>query len=357
MKDDILKPYIIAETAYNHEGDIKYLFKMIDDIADINLNAIKFHLLIKPESYIQKKHPLIKEIKKWVFSKRQWEKIIDYSNRKICNVIILCDDVEGIDYIVKNEKNIDAIELHATGLNDYFLLDAVSEYSQKIILGIGGSSLEEIAYAVNFLKNRGRENILLMYGFQSYPTDYAEINLAKMLKIRELFNLPIGYADHTSYDDPNNEIVSCFPAAMGINILEKHYTPDAGIKRIDYHAAVGKKTMTKIKELVELALKVNGDGSLKMSKAEMAYGNTGPMKKAIVAKKDIKRGEKLSLNNLWFKRTVKESSIKQNQFPYLIGLKAIHDLKEDEIVDFTCVEYEFKKDRVENFTHLKRDGS
>lgn len=352
MNDIVLEPYIIGEIAYNHEGDIKYLYKMIDDIAELKLNAIKFHMLLNPKSYMQRKHPLIKEINKWTFSENQWSKIIDYSNKKNVDVIVMCDDVESIEYILENNINITAIELHATGLNDYFLLDAVSKYNKQIILGVGGSTIDEITYAINFLKTKGKDNILLMYGFQSYPTKYTDINLSKMLKIRDLFNLPIGYADHTAFDDPNNEIISCMAAMMGINILEKHYTPDYGIERIDYHAAIGKTQMLKIEDLMKLTLKVCGNGNLKMTKAELEYGNTGPMKKAIVAKKDIKKGEKLSLDNLWFKRTVEESPIKQNLFLQLIGLEAICNINKDEIVDFNKVKYKFKKIGLENFTHV-----
>jgi len=351
----ILKPYIIGEVAYNHEGDIKYLYKMIDDIAELKLNAIKFHMLLNLESYIQKKHPLIRKYKKWIFDKNQWKDIIYYSINKKLDVIALCDDVESIEYILENNINITAVELHATGLNDYFLLNAVSGFDKQIILGVGGSTMDEINFAVDFLISKGKNNILLMYGFQSYPTKYTDINLSKMLKIRDLFKLPIGYADHTAFDDSNNEIISCMASMMGINILEKHYTPDYGIERIDYHAAVGKMQMLKIKEFMELTLKVYGSGNLKMSEAELEYGNIGPMKKAIVAKTDIKKGEKLSLDNLWFKRTKEESAIKQNQFLELIGLRASHNIKEDEIIDFGKVKYEFKKTSLKKFGVLRDD--
>jgi sialic acid synthase SpsE len=345
----ILKPYIIGEVAYNHEGDIDYLFKMINDIAELKLNAIKFHMLLNPESYMQKRHPIIHKLKNWIFNKKQWDEIINYSNKKNLDVFVLCDDVESIEYILENNINITAIELHATGLNDYFLLNAVSGFDKQIILGVGGSTIDEINFAIDFLKNKGKNNILLMYGFQSYPTKYTDINLSKMLKIRDLFKLPIGYADHTAFDDSNNEIISCMAAMMGLNILEKHYTPDYGMERIDYHAAVGKMQILKIKKLMELALKVCGNGNLKMSEAELEYGNTGPMKKAIVAKKKIKKGEKLSFDNLWFKRTENESPLKQNQFLQLIGLKSTKDIEEDEIIDFGKVKYKFEKADLKSF--------
>ena len=343
MNIDFKKPYIIGETAYNHEGDINYLYRMIDHISELELDAVKFHLILKPESYMQKNHPLMGELKKWIFNEKEWTDIIDFSNEKGLDVIALCDDVESLEYIIENNKNVSAVEIHSSGLNDYFLLKKSAKFNGTVILGIGGSLIDEIAYAVDFLKSKGKNKIILMYGFQSYPTKYTDINLSKMLKIRDLFNLPVGYADHTAFDDPNNEIISIMGAMMGINILEKHYTPDYGKERIDYHAAVGKEQMYRIKELMKLALTVYGDGSLKMSKSELEYGKTGPMKKAIVAKVDIKKGEKLSFDNLWFKRTEEESYLRQHQFLQLIGLETTEDIKKDEIVDFSKVKYNFKR--------------
>ena len=345
-------PYIIGETAYNHEGDIKYLYKMIDDIAEINLNAIKFHLLLKPTSYMQKDHPLINDIKKWIFSEKQWDDIFDYSNEKNLDVIALCDDVESLEYVNKNQKHVAAIELHASGLNDWFLLNEASKFNGIIILGIGGSTIDEIEYSINILKNAGKNEIILMYGFQSYPTNYADINLSKMLKIRDIFDIPVGYADHTAFDDVNNEIVSIMAATMGFNVLEKHYTPEHGKERIDFHTAVGKEQMLKIKEFMKIALMTYGNNTLKMSDAEVGYGNTGPMKKAIVAKTAIKKGEILTTENLWFKRTVEESPVKQNQLLQLLGLKAAKDINEDEVIDFSKIVYEFKKVDLKSFTHV-----
>jgi N,N'-diacetyllegionaminate synthase len=350
---NMLEPYIIGETAFNHEGDVDYLYGMVDDIVQLKLNAVKFHLLLNPESYVQKKHPLIKKLRKWILNQSQWNAIIDYSSKKTLEVVVLCNEPEGIEYILENHETVSAIEIHSSGINDFFLLNAVSKFNGRIVLGIGGSTIEEILYAVDFLRNKGKQNILLIYGFQSYPTSYADINLSKMLKIKNLFGLSVGYADHTAYNDPYNEIVSIMPAVMGFNILEKHYTRDYGKERIDYHAAVGKKQMLRIKELMKLALAVYGEGELKMSGAELEYGRTGITKKAIVARKSIKKGEALSLDNLFFKRTVEESPIKQNQFLQLIGLKATKNVEEDEIIDFTKVKYEFKKAELESLIHMK----
>jgi len=337
------RPYIIGETAYNHEGNIDYLYKMIDEIAGLKLDAVKFHLIFDLESYVVGDHPLMDEMKNWMFTCDQWKKVIEYSLDKDLDVICLCDDVESVDFVHKNFPDIAGMELHTTSLNDYFLLEKVADFKGCVVLGVGGSSLNEVQFAVDFLKNKGKDDILLMYGFQSFPTKYEDTNLSKMKKIKDLFDLPVGYADHTRFDDPNNEIISIMGAMMGFPILEKHFTLDPCVERIDYHAAVGKKQMNRIKKLMELALQVYGGGSLKMSEAELKYGNTGPMKKAVVAKKQIRKGERLSKNNLWFKRTMEESPVKQKDFSRLIGLEVTGDIGKDEIVDFSKVKYEFQK--------------
>ncbi len=351
MNEILAAPYIIGETAYNHEGDINYLYKMIDDISEIKLNAVKFHLLLNPDSYMQKKHPLKDKIMGWTFTEEQWDALFDYSKKKDLDIIALCDDVESLIYINRTRKDILAVELHSTGLNDFFLLEEASKFTGIVILGVGGSTLDEMSYAINFLKTAGKDDILLMYGFQSYPTDYKWINLSKMAKLRDIFEQPVGYADHTAFDDPNNEFISIMGAASGINILEKHYTPEQGIERVDYHTAVGKERMQKIKEMMELAHKVYGTGNLELSPKEKEYGNLGPMKKAIVAKKSIRKGEELTINNLCFKRTVEQSYIPQMAFSQLLGLTAERDIEEDEIIDFKKVKYEFKKIELTSFTH------
>lgn len=338
-----MKPYIIGETAYNHEGDLGYLKRMVQEIAETGLDAVKFHLLLNPESYLQKKHPLINKIKEWIFSEDDWNDIFACAREHGLDIIALCDDLESMAFINCYHQDLKAVEVHASSLNDFFLLTEAARFPGMVILGIGGSTLDEIEYAVSFLKSKNKDDILLMYGYQSYPTDYRQINLSKMLKLKDLFNLPVGYADHTAYNDPHNIEISAMAAAMGFNILEKHFTPDYGVKRIDYHAAVGKEIMKQIKARMELYLTVYGDSSPGLSEAELKYGSVGPMKKAIVARKPIKKGEKLTLDKLWFKRTEQESPVQQKQLFNLLGLQARKDIQEDEIIDYDKVLFKFQK--------------
>ena len=56
----------------------------------------------------------------------------------------------------------------------------------------------------------------------------------------------------------------------------------------------------------------------KLSEAEKKYGNTGPMKKAIVARNDIEKGESIDFYNIAYKRTENSSPLQQKEIYKLI---------------------------------------
>ncbi len=345
--------YLIGETAFHHEGDKLFLKKLTEGIKRGKCDAIKFHLTLSPEQYFQKKHPLVEKINDWIFNKEEWTEIITDAQDKNLDVIALCNEIDSAIFINDAFPKIKGVEIHATGINDFHLLNECAKFQGTLYIGIGGCSINEIQVALDFLKERGKTDIVLMYGFQSYPTNYAEINLSKMKKIKDLFGLPVGYADHTGFDDKHNSFVSVMGVSMGVSsIIEKHFTTNVGEERIDYHAAVGEDTLLEIRKLAELTLNVTGAGDLGMSEKEKAYGNVGPMKKALVAARGLKKGETLHASDLSFKRTEAESNMSQEDFLKIVGLTLINDIEEDEMISLSDFEYKFKQVSAASFTKI-----
>ena len=343
------RPYIIGETAFHHMGDIEFLKELINHAEKLDLNAIKFHLLLDVDDYMVEDHEVIETVKKWCFNKSEWQDIINYTKSKNLDLILLCNDVESVKWV--NQLSIDtrAIEIHATGINDVFLLEESVKFNGTVMLGAGGSTIDEIQYAIEFLRSRGQKDIFLMHGFQNYPTNPSDVKLSRMNILKEIFNCPIGYADHTDPNDPNNEAISSFAAAMGHNVLEKHFTHVFGEDRIDSQAAVSLEQLKKIKCLHSVAFETFGNNPLQMTEAELKYGNTGPMKKAVVAREDIRIGETLNIDKIAFKRTNESSSLSQKELAKIIGLKAKSPIKKNQIIDYSNIEYEFIKDKFAQF--------
>lgn len=342
------KPYIIGETAFHHEGEIDFLKKLIDHAKNAQIDAIKFHLLLDLDDYMTANHEAIEVLRPWCLKEEQWDEILDYS--KNIDIIALCNDVASINYINNSPYAITAIEIHATGINDIFLLEKAASFKHTVILGTGGSTIDEIDFAIQFLKSKGKNDIFLMHGFQSYPTNFKDIKLNRMSKLNHLFSLPIGYADHTDPHNPNNEFISCLGIAQGFNVLEKHFTHKFGEKRIDSQSAINIEQLKKIKELSEIVFSTfDKENSCVLTDAEQKYGNTGPMKKAIVARKNINKGELLTLDHIAFKRTNSSSSLKQIELTKLLNNKTSRAIDKDEIIDLSNTEYTFTNNDFSQF--------
>ena len=346
------KPYIIGETAFHHEGDEGFAKGLIELGEELKLDALKFHITLDLDDYMVSNHEAIDVIRPWCFDPQQWDAIL--TKVSSCDIILLCNDVKSVEYAINCKFKVKAIELHATGLNDVFLLEKASQFNGTVILGTGGSTLDEIAYAIEYLKSRGQSDIFLMHGFQNYPTDFRDVKLDRMDKMKRLFNLPQGYADHTDPAEVDNVVISCLGIVKGYNVLEKHFTTHFGDKRIDAQAAVNRETMITIKRIADKIHLSLGNGSeLNLSAAEQKYGNTGPMKKAIVARENIASGTSLSLNHIAFKRTNDSASLKQLQLQNLIGLKTNTLIEKNEIIDFSKVDFEYTNHDISQFQNTK----
>ncbi|SHG34765.1 N,N'-diacetyllegionaminate synthase [Fodinibius roseus] len=344
------EPYLIGETAFHHEGDVDFLRDLIAKGVEAGIDAIKCHLLLDIDDYMVGSHKAIEKLEEMCIPEDQWNETLDFIKTMNIDPIFLCNDVASFDWVIQNGEQIQAAEIHATGINDVFLLEKAAEFRGTIILGAGGSTIDEIEFAVDFLKKREQDDIFLMHGFQNYPTDYRDVIFSKMDILNKVFKLPVGYADHTDPEDELNEYISCLPQSSGYNTLEKHFTPLPHEERIDSQAAVSVKQLKNIRELMDMVWQTNGiDAPLKMSEAEKNYGDVGPMKKALVARNDLEKGTEITIEDLAYKRTNNSVPIKQNDIYNFIGAKTTDYVSKDTPLTYNNVKYRFEKGDISQF--------
>ncbi|WP_333575880.1 N-acetylneuraminate synthase family protein [Sphingobacterium sp.] len=348
---NISSNYYIAETAFHHEGDLTFLNSLVEDLLKLDINAIKFHLLFDINDYMIENHTAIDVIKRISIKQEDWPGIFSLVKESKKDIIALTNDVSSMMYInsIQNNYPIEAIEIHSTGLNDVFLLEEAGRFKKTIILGVGGSTFDEIQFAVDFLRRNNKNDILLMHGFQNYPTNYEDINFSRISLLKEAFGLPVGYADHTDPQDQYNIIMSVFPISYGVRVFEKHITNRFGEKRIDSQAAIDMETMKKVIEQGNALLKTFGGSKMQFSNAELSYGNTGPMKKAMVARRTIQEGEVISLADIAYKRTELSSMLLQKDIFKIIGARAKQSISKDDLLTFDNLEYKFTNASFEQF--------
>jgi len=324
---------LIAETAWHHQGEFEFMLQLINTInKKASADILKLHLTLDLDEYMASDHPLYEDTKTWLFTKDQWNEIIELVISGDKELMLLFNDTKAVEFGMP--LNPTHVEIHSACLNDINLLDALRQNlcsKTMVVLGVGGSSLYEIENAINILRH---PNVVLMFGFQNYPTRYEDINFTKMRRIMRLFpEFVFGYADHTAWNETNNLLITVLGAALGMDYIEKHVTIAYGKDRIDWVAAVTIDMFNEIKEKMNILDQCNEDGLLHLNESEKKSSIFGPMKKAAVLTKDVMVNEKFTKKMVTFKRTVQTSDLSQVDVLQSIEIKVFtRNLKKNTIL-------------------------
>ena len=96
---------------------------------------------------------------------------------------------------------------------------------KKFFLGIGGIDSKLINNVVNFFN---RKKIILLNGFQGYPTGINNNNLNNICYLKKKYYknkfIDYGFADHESSSFSNTLMLSSLANGAGANYIEKHFT-------------------------------------------------------------------------------------------------------------------------------------
>lgn len=303
--------HLIAETAMHHDGDFNFFKNLIINIAQ-NTDAafIKLHIMLDIDEYMHTDHPAYQWAKDRLFDELQWTEIVNLVLKNEKKLMLLFNDKKAIDFGMS--FNPDIVEIHSVCLNDLNLLNHLkSKITQDtyLVLGVGGSTVYEIENAISVLNHK---KIVLMHGFQNYPTKYEDINFAKIRRMMQLFpEFAHGYADHTAYNNDNNILITLLGASLGMEYVEKHVTTAWGEERCDWSAAISIEMFNELSEKLKVLTVSNGNGLLTLNSGEQSYSTFGINKKAAILRSNVKKGDVFTSECFTFKRTAQPSDLSQ----------------------------------------------
>ena len=328
--------FIIAEAGVNHNGSIDLAKKLIDVASSSGANAIKFQTF-KAENLATKsaeKANYQKEttnqeetqfnmLKKLELSKEMHLELISYSKDKDIKFLSSPFDQESIELL--KDLDLEIFKIPSGEITNLPYLRNIGKLNKKIILSTGMSNIDEVKNALDILVNSGtnKNDVLILHANTQYPTPMEDVNLRAMVSIGKKLNVDYGYSDHTLGIE-----VDIAAVAMGASCIEKHLTLDCDMEGPDHKASLEPIQFKKMVEAIrniELAL---GSSIKKASKSEMQ--NIDIVRKSIVAKKKIKKGDVLNENNITVKRPGK--GISPMKWDEVLGTKALKDYQEDDLI-------------------------
>lgn len=326
------KVLIIAEAGVNHNGKLDLAYKLCDVAKESGVDIIKFQtwktdLVITQNTRMAgyqtenlgSSESQYEMLKKLELSYAHFRLVKEYCDNIGIRFLSTADECESLDFLV--DLGIDVIKLGSGEITNIPYLRYVGGLNLPVILSTGMSNLAQVATAYDTLVNAGAKDISILHCTTNYPCPMDEVNLKAMCTLRDAFKCSVGYSDHTMGTE-----VPVAAVALGAEIIEKHFTLDRNLEGPDHKASLEPDELKRMVQQIRNIEKALGDGIKRPNKSEKAIATV--VLKSIVAKRPIKKGEVLTIENLAVKRS--EKGISSIYWDVIDGTTATSDYDTDE---------------------------
>lgn len=332
-----MKLKIIAEAGQGFEGKYILAKKLLNAAIKGNSDTIKYQLVYADELCTED-YSHYKFFKSLELKDNEWKSLKKISQK---HNIELQFDIFGSQSLKLCEKlNTKTVKIHPTDISNGRLLVLLKGSKIKnIILGVGGASYNEILFALEKLKSK---KIILMFGFQGYPTpintnQLSRINLIKKKLLKKFKNISYGFADHEPSKSLLRYTVPAVAVGIGFQYIEKHITLKTKRKLEDSESALDPLEFKIFSDTLKesfLSIGFSQDKNLfSMSKEELNYRNK--IRRHVITTKALKKGTIIKYNDLALKRSSEKNPLKNiNQ---VIGKKLKIALSKNSVLKRTLI--------------------
>lgn len=247
--------FLIGEMACAHQGVVDQAIKLVEVAKNSNVDAIQLQIF-KKEKYISPRHKDYELVSNLELSFIEWKKVIKKIKKLDMIFFGAGYDTESVRFLLRN--NVDAFKIHSSDIQNLSVMREVGRSKKPVFLSCGASSLSEIEKAIIILQSYGTEDIILMHGFQAYPTKIKDTHLAFIKKLEETFNLNVGFYDHVDANSILSTIIPIMSIGYGAQVIEKHFTLNRKLKLIDHESSFNPNELKKFHNLIRESEKVIG---------------------------------------------------------------------------------------------------
>ena len=320
------KPFIIAEAGINHDGEFDKAIELVDLAVDSGATAIKFQTHITDKEMIptDMKPGNISEESLWdiidrcVLDNEQEKNLFEYSKEKGILFFSTPFSREGADRL--NELGVELFKIGSGECNNLPLLDHVAKFKKPMILSTGMNDISSIRDSVETILNH-EVPLALLHCTSIYPAPPETMRLGAITHLKKEFpELEIGLSDHSL-----GISVALGSIAIGSNIVEKHFTKSRAWPGPDNPFSIEPQELKKLVDWSEEIWLARGGVKDVLNDEkpviDFAYA-------CVVAIRNITKGEKLTLDNIWVKRPG-TGEIFAKDFKNVLGKVANIDISEN----------------------------
>lgn len=355
------KVFVIAEAGVNHNGSLERATLLIDAAAEAGADAVKFQTFkadklvsrAAPKAAYQIENTGINESQHEMISKLELDEaahhvLFQHCRSKGIEFLSTPFDLASLDMLVTSFQ-LPFIKLASGEITNAPFLLAAALTGKPVMLSTGMSDLGDVENALSVLafgytcqgvepsiaafqaaycsaagQAALRGKVTLLHCTTEYPAPFSEVNLRAMQTLRQAFDLPVGYSDHTT-----GIAIPIAAAAMGAEVVEKHFTLDRNLPGPDHKASLEPHELAQMVNAIRQIEQSMGTSHKAPTLSELK--NRPVARKSLVAARDIAPGETFTTESLAIKRP--GSGISPMHYWGWIGKVATRAYVADELIE------------------------
>jgi len=333
--------YIIAEAGSNHNRDFQTALRLIQIAAKAGANAVKFQTYTAEKMY-SSKTPVFSDLQKKGYLK-SGETIVDLIRRIQIplewhdDLAAACRDA-GVHFLstpfdeeavrLISDAGAPALKVASFEIVHIPLLAECARTGLPILISTGMASLGDIELALETIAKNGKSEIALFHCTSNYPVADEDVNLRAMETLRAAFGLPVGISDHSLG-------IECdlAAAAMGANMIEKHFTKSRNQPGPDHGFALEPDELCSMCSGIRRIEKMMGGPQKRRTEAEEEYYQKA--RRSLIAATVIPQGTIITNEMVAIKRP--GTGIHPEFFNIIIGRRAQTDIEADQPITWEMV--------------------
>ena len=322
---------IIGEIGSVHDGSFGNALKLIELAAECGADIVKFQTHIAEAETLKdapmpsffKGEPRYEYFKRTGFSIEEWKQLKAKCDEQRIEFLSSPFSVEAVELLEK--IGIKRYKVPSGEVTNLKLLKVIAETRKPVLLSSGMSAWQELDDAVNTIKNI-HNDITVLQCTSEYPCTYENVGLNIMLEMKERYQLPVGFSDHTLSN------YSAFTAvALGATIIEKHLTFSRKMYGSDAKHSL---EPSEFSDMVKGIRAIEAIVSSKVDKDEIASRMSEMKKvfqKSIVSIIDIPKGTIITEEMIGFKKP--GTGIPASKVETVLGMCTKKDIAKDRIIN------------------------
>ena len=328
-------PLVIVEIGINHEGSLDTAFEMVDAAWKAGAEVIKHQTHVVEDEMSKEAKKVIpgnasvsiyEIMERCALNEEDEIKLKKYVESK--GMIFMSTPFSRAAADRLERMGVSSYKIGSGECNNYPLIEHIASFGKPMIVSTGMNDIESVRKTVEILE---KYNVPygLLHTTNLYPTPVHLVRLGAMQELQKEFpNAIVGLSDHTTSNR------ACFAAtALGACILERHFTDKMERPGPDI---INSMDPIALQELIygsaEIALMRGGKKEATKEEQvtiDFAFAT-------VVTIKPIKKGEKLTKENIWVKRPG-TGPIKAEHYNELFGKTVNKDIDHDEHIAWSDI--------------------